>query len=143
MFWIAGLDYQFENGTLVSAEWYQNGRGARSEAELPALLTDRLVMSGLQPHVSRRVMGLSVQQDVTPLLRASYTMLASALKEAAGSYRCSLLHQLSLVYSLSNESDVLMSVTVGTGKGLDAQGRPQSEYGATPLSATLRWRHYF
>ncbi|NIR95272.1 MAG: hypothetical protein GWO08_16945, partial [Gammaproteobacteria bacterium] len=27
-FWIAGIDYQFEDGTLIAAEWYDNSRGA-------------------------------------------------------------------------------------------------------------------
>lgn len=143
LFWIAGVDYQFDKGTLVSAEWYHNGRGASSEADLPVLLTDRLVTSGLQPQLSQRVLGLSVQQDITPLISASYTLLATPLKDAAGSYHSSLLHQLSLVYSLSNESDLLLSMSLGTGKGLDAQARPRSEFGATPTNATLRWRHYF
>ena len=89
------------------------------------------------------MLGLSVQQDITPLISASYTLLAAPLKDAAGSYHSSLLHQLSLVYSLSNESDLLLSMSLGTGRGLDAQARPRSEFGATPTNATLRWRHYF
>lgn len=143
LFWIAGLDYQFENGPMISAEWYHNGRGASSEAALPTLLSDRMLASGLQPHLGRRVLGFSVQQDLTPLLKASYTLLVSALKDPAGDYRSSLLQQLSLSYSLSDESDLLLSMSVGSGKGLDALARLRSEFGATPASATLRWRRYF
>ena len=27
LFWIAGLDYQFDNGTLLNLEWHQNDAG--------------------------------------------------------------------------------------------------------------------
>ena len=141
--WIAGLDYQFENGALVSIEWYDNGRGARSQAALPRLSTDRLVTHGLQQHLSRNVLGFAAQKDVTPLLRANYTLLISALKNASGHRPASLLHQLNLVYSVSNESDLLLSLSNASGQGLNKAQQPQSEFGHLPASATLRWRLYF
>ena len=142
-FWVAGIDYQFEGGTLVSAEWHRNGRGADDSAALSDLAADRLVVFGLQPQASRHVLGLSAQRDLSPLWRGSYLLLASALKDAAGERRVSMLHQFSLVRSLSDESDLLISLVLGTGPGLDAAGRPQSEFGQTPKAATLRWRMYF
>ena len=141
--WIAGLDYQFDNGALVSVEWHDNGRGAVSDAGLADMQSDRLVAYGLQQQLSRRVLGLSVQQDVTPLLRASYTMLAGALRDASGHRTASLLHQLNLVYSVSNESDLLLSLSCGSGKALDEANRPGSEFGSVPTSVTARWRLYF
>ncbi|MBW6493275.1 MAG: hypothetical protein K0B16_01740 [Burkholderiaceae bacterium] len=55
----------------------------------------------------------------------------------------SLPHQLSLVYSLSNESDLMLALQSATGKSLSAAGLPQSEFGHLPLQLTLRWRSYF
>ena len=143
-FWVAGVDYQFSGGTLVSAEWNDNSRGANSASALPTMVADPLVINGLQPQLGRRVLGLSATKDVTPLLNASYKLFASALRDDAGSGRStSLLHQLSFVYSVSNESDLLLALLYATGKGLNAQGAPQSEFGHQPASVTLRWRVYF
>jgi len=38
---------------------------------------------------------------------------------------------------------LLLSVAIGTGKGLDASGNPRSEFGHLPPTMTLRWRCYF
>lgn len=138
-----GLDYQFGNGTLVAAEWYRNTRGADTATALPGLLADRLVSHGLQPQLSRNLLGLSVQRELTPLLSGSVLLLASAIKDAAGTRRASLLHQWSLVYSVGNESDLLVSASIGTGPGLAGSTQPQSEFGAQPGSLSVRWRRYF
>lgn len=142
-FWIAGVDYQFEEGTLVAAEWYDNSRGATTEAGLAGRQSDQLVAYGLQQHVSRRVLGVSVQRDITPLLKGTYTLLASPLKSPDGKMTTSTLHQLNLVYSVSNESDLLLSLLLANGKGLNQRSEPQSEFGHLPASVTLRWRVYF
>ncbi|MCL4746208.1 MAG: hypothetical protein KJZ83_12450 [Burkholderiaceae bacterium] len=143
LLWIAGVDYQFGNGALVSLEWYDNERGASTEAGLPRAASGRLVAYGLQQHASRRVLGVSVGKDLTPLLRASYTLLAAPLRGATERRSVSLMHQLALVYSLSNESDLLLALSGSGGKGLDASGGPRSEFGHVPASVTLRWRFYF
>lgn len=143
VFWIAGLDYQFDNGTLVTAEWYDNGRGALRQADLPARLAEPLVTTGLQQHGVRRVFGATVRRDVSPLLNASYTLLVSRLKNAANGTDASLLHQIGLTWSIGNESDLLAAWSWSTGSGLDAAGRPHSEFGHLPARLTVRWRRYF
>ncbi|MBK7664577.1 MAG: hypothetical protein IPJ21_13740 [Sterolibacteriaceae bacterium] len=143
VFWIAGVDYQFGNGTSVIAEWYENSRGAADEPSLAAMQSDRLVASGLQPQLGRRVLGLSAEKDITPLVHGSYKLFLSPLEDADGRTNTSLLHQLSFVYSVSNESDLLLSLLYASGKGLDAQGQPRSEFGHQPASVTLRLRYYF
>jgi hypothetical protein len=143
LFWIAGLDYQFSDGTLIAAEWYDNGNGAGSEASLATVQNDPLVGYGLQQQMGRRVLGLTLDRDLTPLLHASYTLLAAGVKDNRGHTAASLLHQVSLSYSLSNESDLLFSVLVANGKGLNTAGLPQSEFGHLPDTVTLRLRFYF
>jgi len=144
LFWIAGVDYQFSGGTLISAEWYDNSHGATSENSLTGMLSDPLVASGLQQQLGRRVLGLSASKDITPLINTSYKLFASALKDAVGDRTTtSLLHQLSFVYSVSNESDLLLSFLYATGKGLNPQGQPRSEFGHQPAGVTLRFRYYF
>lgn len=142
-FWIAGIDYMFEDGTLITAEWYDNSRGATSENELGPMSADPLVIYGQQQQLGRRIMGLSLSRDLTPLFKGGYTLLAGALQDADDNYHVSLLHQLHATYSVSNESDLLMSVMLGNGKGLNSVDEPQSEFGHLPVSASLRLRFYF
>lgn len=142
VFWIAGIDYQFTNGTLLAAEWYNNGHGANSVASLANLQTDTLLEYGLQQHLSQNVLGISVSKDISPLLHGSYSLLASPLKDLNGQNNTSLLHQFNFSYSVSNESDVLFSLLLANGRGL-SPGKPQSEFGHVPASMTIRLRFYF
>ena len=143
LFWVAGIDYQLDDGTLLIAEWYDNGAGAGQAATLPAVAASDRFTAGLVPQLGRQVLGLGAEKDLTPLLRGSYTLLASPLQGDDGERRPSLLHQLNLTWSLSNESDLLVSLLVASGEGLADDGRPRSEFGQIPTALTVRWRHYF
>ncbi len=143
VFWITGIDYQFSDGTTLTAEWYENSAGAASEAELAGIVNEQAVRYGLQQQLGRHVLGISLNKDLTPLLTGNYLFLASGLRNAAGGISLSTLHQLSLTYSLSNESDLLFALLVTTGKGLNTAGVVQSEFGSIPASAMLRYRRYF
>ena len=143
IFWIAGLDYQFNNGTLLTAEWYDNSRGATQMSSLANLQTDPLVVYGLQPYLGRNVLGLSLGKDLTPLLRGDYVLLISPLKEASNQLNSSVLQQINLTYSVSNESDLLFSLQFANGRGLDSALKPQSEFGHLPASLSVRLRFYF
>lgn len=141
LFWVAGVDYQLDDGTLLIAEWYDNGAGQTNG--LPGLTAADGITPGLVPHLGRQVLGLGAEKDLTPLLRGSYTLLASPLRADDGERQPSLLHQLNLTWSLSNESDLLVSLLVASGRGLADDGSPRSEFGHLPTSLTIRWRHYF
>jgi hypothetical protein len=142
-FWIAGIDYMFADGTVIAAEWYDNSRGATTEAELGAMAGDPLVAYGLQQQLGRHILGVSLQRDLTPLLNGGYTLLAGTLRDGDNRRHFSLLHQLNLTYSVSDESDLLFSLLYADGKGLNSADEPQSEFGHLPPSATLRLRFYF
>lgn len=143
LFWIAGADYQFESGTLIALEWQHNDLGAGSQAALAMPASDRLLSLGLQQPAARSVLGATVQKDLTPLWNASATVLATALRSEGGARSLSLFSQISLVRSLGNESDLLLALSLGSGKGLDTAGRPRSAFGHLPPVVTLRWRTYF
>jgi len=145
IFWIAGIDYQFANGTLLAAEWYDNSRGANDVTSLinTNIQTDTFIKYGLQQQLSQRVLGISVNKDLTPLLSGSYILLASPLKDVDGGLTTSLLHQVNLSYSVSNESDILFSYQFANGRGLNTLGKAQSEFGHVPASMTIRLRFYF
>jgi hypothetical protein len=143
LFWIAGLDYQFNNGTLLSTEYYNNSHGANSESGLIGMFSDELVASGIQQHLSRQLIGISLSRDITPLLNGGYTILGSVLENDRGSNDGSFMHQLNLTYSVSNESDLLISLMRADGRGLSMANEPRSEFGHIPMSLTLRLRFYF
>jgi hypothetical protein len=104
---------------------------------------DPLVAYGLQQQLGRHILGVSLQRDLTPLLNGGYTLLAGTLRDGDNRRHFSLLHQLNLTYSVSDESDLLFSLLYADGKGLNAADDPQSEFGHLPTSATLRLRFYF
>lgn len=144
-FLIAGLDHQFSNGMLLTAEWYNNSRGANDITTLinTNLQTDALILYGLQQHLSQNVLGISLYKEISPLITGSYTLLASPLKDVDGSVNTSILHQFNISYSVSNESDLLFSLQFANGRGLNLIGQPQSEFGHTPASMAIRLRFYF
>lgn len=143
IFWIAGVDYQFENGILASAEWYSNDLGSSTETGLATVQTTELINAGIQPYLGKRVLGLALSKDLTPLLRGSYTLLVSSLNDNKNQRHYSSLQQLNLSYSLSNESELLLSLLTTSGKGLDGEQQVQSEFGHIPASVVVRWRMYF
>jgi len=145
IFWIAGIDYQFANGTLLAAEWYDNSRGANNVTSLinTNIQTDTFIKYGLQQQLSRNVLGISISKDISPLLNGGYTFLASPIKNTDGKLTTSLLHQINLTYSVSNESDILFSYQYANGQGLNLLGKTQSEFGHVPTSLAIRLRFYF
>lgn len=143
LFWIAGIDYQFQGGTFLGIEWYDHQLGASDSAGLAGLSSERLVTFGLQPQLGRQLLGITLERDITPLLRGSYLLLASPLGERNAQLDNSTLHQINLTYSLGNESDLLLSLQYANGKGLDPLANPRSEFGHLPSRLTLRFRTYF
>lgn len=143
VFFITGIDYQLNNGTLITAEWYNNSRGAKTVTALTSLATDDLIQYGLQQHRVQDVLGFSASKEISPLLSGAYTLLASPLKDTDGKRTTSILHQLNFTYSLGNEADMLFSFQFANGRGLNAFTKPQSEFGHIPASLSVRLRYYF
>ncbi len=137
LFWIAGLQHQFENGVVLDLEWYDNDLGASHKAELAQVNSDELVTKGLQSVLSRNLLGMSLSDDLTPLLHGGYTFLLSDLGEGR-----SWLQQMDLTHSLSNESKLLFSLLLANGEELDG-AMPQSEFGHWADSLTVRYQYYF
>jgi len=138
-YFIAGFDYQFENETFMSMEYYYNSSGATNKTKLQNEATTPLVLFGLQKQLSQQLLGVSLQNTITPLITANYTMLAASFLNTD----ISTLHQLSGIISLSDESDLRLSILLTQGDALDKNENIQSEFGHIPASGTLKYRHYF
>lgn len=137
-FWVGGIDYQLNDKTTALLEVYDNSHGATSHQELTAMQTDPLIVFGLQPQLSRHMVGVGITREITPLWQAGYTLLGSLLTDSM-----SFLHQLNLTYSVSNESDLLISAITTNGAAMNTSDEIQSEFGAVPNSVTARLRFYF
>lgn len=134
---IAGVDYQTQSdhelmdGILINLELYQASNGADKASELNKLSQSARVKQGIQPQLSEQVIGLGLGKTLSPLWQCNYTGLFSTLSDGA-----SQLHQISAVYSVSDESDLLLSLLSGFGP--DA-----SEFGSVPTALSARLRLYF
>jgi len=76
-------------------------------------------------------------------LNGGYTMLASPVKDIDNKISTSLLHQFNFTYSVSNESDILFSLQLANGQGLNTAAKPLSEFGHLPATMSVRLRFYF
>lgn len=134
---IAGVDYQTQSdnelldGILINLELYQASNGADKASELNKVRQSALVKQGIQPQLSEQVIGLGLGKTLSPLWQGNYTGLFSTLSGGA-----SQLHQVSAVYSVSDEGDLLLSLL--SGNGPDA-----SEFGAVPTILSARLRVYY
>jgi hypothetical protein len=140
---IAGLDYQLNTSTMLTLEVFHNGSGVKNEINIPAQFLEPQVIYGLQQHLSERLYGAAFQHELNPLLNVSWYLLGSELENISGETKHSFLHQLSFLYSLSDNADLLFALSTANGKGLNALGVPQSEFGHVPDSASARFRYYF
>jgi len=134
---IAGVDYQTQtdnpltDGILITLEYLHSGSGAETPSELEPVRQSALVKQGIQPQLSQQVLGLGLSKTLSPLWQGNYTGLFSPLSGGA-----SQLHQVSGVYSLSDESDLMLSLLSGFGSEV-------SEFGSVPTSLSARLRLYF
>ncbi len=142
-FVIAGLDYQINNETIITTEWYNNSHGASTVTAITNPAIDLYSKYRLQPQLSQNVFAVSVNRVLSPLINATYSLLVSPLKEINGTINSSVLHQLNLNYSVSDESELLLSLLWGAGRGLTLANKTQSEFGHIPFSLSMRLRFYF
>lgn len=143
LFWFAGADYLFANGTLLTLEYYHNDFGASKESDLATQLTNPLIFVGIQPNLGEQMLGLSLNKDLNPLLNLNYSVLASELEGVNSSSHSTFLHQLNFSYSLNDEADVLFSLLTTNGKRDNFLTLPQSEFGHVPESVSMRLRYFF
>jgi len=129
---IAGVDHQLSDSTVLLAELYHHSLGAERVTDLPAVLQSRTYREGRLLQLSRSVLGLVATRDFLGLWNGSYGLFAASLRDADGVRRTSLLHQLTFTYSVSDNASAVFSLSAGSGRGLAADGTPQSEFGHVP-----------
>ncbi|GEM_PF-300153 len=134
-----GVTFGWQNAAL-SAEYMYASDGAGEAAgyldRASAGYSDDL------PYLGRHYVGLGAGMEIIPILRVAATVIVSGT-DGSG------LAGLSLVYSVADESDLIVGLFVPWGKGLRGpdpltqEVALGSEFGLSPLTAYLEARVFF
>ena len=129
---VAGVDFRFAAGLLLLAEIYPHTLGAVAEADLPRVAADPVFLEGRLPQLAGTVFGAGFSYEFGGLWTSGYNLLASALRDDQGRRRPSLLHQVVLTYSLSDEAEANFVILAGSGPKAEPKGLIHSEFGHLP-----------
>lgn len=140
--WISGVDRVFGGGWNWAMEWYQNSLGADWATELPGIMLSTPFAEGRMRQLSGQVLGNSFSWEFLGLWRGSYMVFTSGLKDTEGVRKYSFLQQMALIYSLSDEAQAVMSLSGGSGGGLNGSAEPTSEFGHIPNLFSLSMQFY-
>ncbi|MDH4224054.1 MAG: hypothetical protein OEW12_00215 [Deltaproteobacteria bacterium] len=140
---VVGGDYRFSDGTLLLVEYSSHSLGADTEEELGGVAASADIRMGLQRQLSKRVLGVLLSRELTPLLQGSYAVFTSSLQDRQNQRWESFLHQISLTYSISDEAEAAAALYTANGRGLGPLGELRSEYGHLPNTFYARLRVYF
>ncbi|MDH5302206.1 MAG: hypothetical protein OEW58_12685 [Gammaproteobacteria bacterium] len=143
LFSIAGMDYQFSDGTVLIVEGYYHSDGVDREQQIPMVSDNMLRMANIRPQLASQLLGVGASKNFLALWQGSYLLLFSVMDDIDQQAEISLLQQVSLTYSLSDESDLLLLWAAGVGKSRTSEGRVRSEFGDIPWSMAARFRLYF
>ncbi len=133
---VIGLGRRFESSLILEAEYLYNGAGESHDFNVAAVRIER----GAIQHLGRHLAGFLSSYEFTPLVIGQVTAIYS-LSDA------SLVVQPSLVFSVSNNSELL------AGAGLNFGSRPEtnamgltdirSEFGSYPHFLFAEFKVYF
>lgn len=130
---VVGIDYRFQTRTTLAAEFMFNGYGAASRSDYALFLEptgrgERLAR-GEAFNMGRYYLGVAVQQEVSPLLNLSFSMIANLADPSA-------MFMAGLSWSVTQD------VRLSAGLMIPVGGRPEmmeskvpaieSEYGMMP-----------
>ncbi|VAX22442.1 hypothetical protein MNBD_NITROSPINAE01-951, partial [hydrothermal vent metagenome] len=122
----AELERRFENSLNLRFSFFHHGAGVDS--------TDDYQQSK-ERYLARRYMAGGAGYEFTPLFYGEALLLLNAVD---GSYLASLYS----VYSLSDEAELSLAVSIPVGNEPDG-ALMRTEYGAYPASASFEFRAYF
>ena len=127
-----GLEHRFASSLTVRLEQLYNSFGYSSIAE-----ADRALASGtLEPgYLGQHYTAFDAGYEISPLLIGEFLYLRNWTD---GSHSFSFY----AVYSLADEAELALQVTLPEGKGPDAHSLG-SELGMQPVRVALEYRHYF
>ncbi|MFV1983647.1 MAG: hypothetical protein ACC657_08935 [Thiohalomonadales bacterium] len=125
-----GFEYQWQNNSELRLELFYNGLGANDVSQYQLIQSTSNVQ-----YFARRYTALGGSYNITPLLTGQAVIISNLDDQS---------HLLSLytVYSLSNESEITLSLNIPFGEAPDGLVF-KSEFGTYPKSISLEFRQYF
>ena len=124
-----GFEYRWENSLFLQVEQFYHGRGANSVAEYATALGNE------GGYLARRYQALGLSYEFSPLLTGQMNIIQNAIDH-------SRLYSFNTVYSLSNESELSLSLTLPEGESPEGL-KVNSEFGSYPKVVNLELRAYF
>ncbi|MFC1494148.1 hypothetical protein ACFL6W_02610 [Thermodesulfobacteriota bacterium] len=127
-----GIDRHFENSLDIRIEHFYNGKGASD----PEKYTDIMTVFGNDiSYLGRNYTAFGLGYEFTPLLRGDMSVIANMSDH-------SILCSFYSVYSLSNETDLSVNISIPFGKSPEGM-MIGSEFGLLPYSLNIELRHFF
>lgn len=120
-----GLEHRWANSLMVQLEQYYHGPGA----------TEVIAYDFKHAYPARRYLALGISYELTPLLTGQLSVLRNKIDSSS-------LYTLNALYSLTNESEISVSLSVPDGSppvGMVVN----SEFGAYPTVFNIEIRAYF
>jgi len=125
-----GLEHRWENSLALRLELFHNGLGANTVSQYQQVST-----TNASQYLARRYSALSGSYEITPLLTGE-ALLISNLDDH------SQLISLNSIYSLSDESEMALSLSAPFGEKPE-NGTITSEFGTYPSSINMEFRFYY
>jgi len=120
-----GLEHRWENSLMLQVEQYYHGPGA----------TEVTAYDFSQTYPARRYQALGLSYEFSPLLSGQFSILRNQIDS-------SRLYTMNAVYSLTNESELSVSLSVPDGRQPEGT-KFNSEFGAYPKIFNIEIRAYF
>lgn len=120
-----GLEHRWENSLTLQFEQYYHGRGAM-QVDLYDLR---------QAYPARRYQALGLNYEFSPLLTGQFSLIRNQIDS-------SRIYSMNTVYSVTNESDLSIGLSIPDGKQADGK-MIRSEFGNYPNVLNVELRAYF
>lgn len=120
-----GFEHRWKSSLMVQLELYYHGSGATEVASY----------DNNQTYTARRYQAVGLAYEFTPLLSTEFSVLHNQVDN-------SRLYTLYAVYSLSNESELEMTLSIPDGEAPEGQSI-KSEFGSYSRVFNLELRAYF
>lgn len=120
-----GIEHRWQNSLMLQLEQYYHGPGA----------TEVTAYDFSQAYPARRYQALGLSYEFSPLLSGQLSILRNQID-------ASKLYTVNAIYSLTNESELAMSLSIPDGKQ-PVGTSINSEFGAYPKVLNIEIRAYF
>lgn len=127
-----GMEHRFENSLDMRLEYFYHGGGSDS---IDIYGTSPAVVMGESLYLGKKYAALGAGYEVNPLLNVQLSAITNLVDR-------SYLISLNAVYSLTDESELSMSLGIPQGDGPEAMAL-KSEFGSYPKSLNIELRYYF